>query len=99
MQGMAATYLWATGDYTASWEFNVPGNYYVIAQCGLNMFINTTGSSSINIVSYTLSDGTIINLDYPNQLPAVWGQGILSVTFALYAYGSFSTGVADVFLW
>ena len=44
---------------TASWEYNLPPNHYVIAQCALNMFINTTGSSAINVYSYTQSDGAI----------------------------------------
>jgi len=94
--------MWATlsaqGGVTASQEFNIPPNNYVMAQCGLNMFVNTTGSTAINIANYTPSDGSVVYLNYPNQPPAVWGQGIISVTIWLYAYGSFSTGFANVFL-
>jgi hypothetical protein len=96
---MIANYLWAEGGGTGTWEVNLPGTFFVIAQCQLNMIINTTGSSAINIVSFTTSDGTTTNLSYPNQPALVGGQGLLNVTFAIYAYGSFSTGVADVFLW
>jgi hypothetical protein len=99
MWGMVANWLSAQGGGTASWEYNLPPNHYVIAQCALNTFINTTGSSAINVYSYTTSDGNIVTLSYPNQPPGVWGQGILNVTFGLYAYGSFSTGNAWIFLW
>jgi len=90
--------LWGIGG-PSSVEFVLPPNYYVIAQCELNLIINTTGSSTISIVSYTLPDDTVVNLEYPNQPPTVWGQGILNVTFLIDPFGSFTTGLANVFLW
>jgi hypothetical protein len=98
MTGVGVAYLSAEGSTTATYEFHLPANNYVMAQCALNMFVNTTGSSAINIVSYTASNGKTTNFAYPNQPGSIWGSGILNVTFALYAYGSFSTGVASVFL-
>lgn len=98
MTGVAVAYLWAEGSATATYEFNLPSGNYVMAQCALNMFVNTTGSSAINIVSYTPSNGHTVNYAYPNQPGSIWGSGILNVTVALYAYGSFSTGVASAFL-
>jgi hypothetical protein len=99
MWGMSFNWLSAQGSATASWEVNLPPNHYVVAQCALNMFINTTGSSGINVYSYTHSNGNKVNFSYPNQPPSVWEQGILNVTFGLYAYGSFTTGNAWVSLW
>ena len=73
MWGMVANWLSAQGGATASWEYNLPPNHYVIAQCALNMFINTTGSSAINVYRYTQSDGQYS--DFELSKSTAWGMG------------------------
>ena len=98
MQGMTWDFLWASGGATGTVQFNVPPNYYVIAEGALNQ-ISDTSSAVIGIMSYTPADGIPVNLNWPNWAISIWDSGILSVTFGIYPFGAYASGIANVFLW
>ena len=98
MQAMAWGQLFASGGGTASLQINLPPGYYVIADAALTQ-IDDTSSAIIGITSYTEADGNQVYPSWPNWDVSIWEQGISSVTFGLYAFGAYATGIANVFCW